>query len=156
MAAENIGILIPTKIPGYVDTADIQAALRLYHYGSYDFDPNESDPTELINPSIAYTLYDLQDQIDDILATTGLQEALFTAKGSLLTSVASNDVQELTVGATNGMVLTVNSATATGLQWAIPSVTPSSTTTLTNKTIAYGSNTLTEVASEILVLAGAL
>lgn len=156
MAAENIGILIPTKIPGYVDTADIQAALRLYHYGSYDFDPNESDPTELINPSIAYTLYDLQDQIDDILATTGLQEALFTAKGSLLTSVASNDVQELTVGATNGMVLTVNSATATGLQWAIPTVTPSSTTTLTNKTISYGNNTLTEVASEILVLAGAL
>ncbi len=156
MAAENIGILIPTKIPGYVDTADIQAALRLYHYGSYDFDPNESNPTELINPSIAYTLYDLQDQIDDILATTGLQEALFTAKGSLLTSTASNNVQELTVGATNGMVLTVNSATATGLQWAIPSVTPSSTTTLTNKTIAYGNNTLTEVASEILVLAGAL
>ena len=30
MAAESIGNLIPTKIPGYADAADIQAALRLY------------------------------------------------------------------------------------------------------------------------------
>jgi hypothetical protein len=156
MAAENIGILVPTKIPGYVDTADIQAALRLYHYGSYDFDPNETDPAELINPSIAYTITDLQDQIDDITATTGLQESLFTAKGSLLSSTGSNAVEELLVGGSNGMVLTINSATATGLQWAVPSVTPTSSTTLTNKTISYDNNTLTGVASEILALAGAL
>lgn len=156
MAAENIGILVPTKIPGYVDTADIQAALRLYHYGSYDFDPNETDPAELINPSIAYTITDLQDQIDDITATTGLQESLFTAKGSLLSSTGSNAVEELLVGASNGMVLTVNNATATGLQWATPTVTPSNSVTLSNKTINYDSNTLTGVASEILALAGAL
>lgn len=64
MAAEDIGNLVPTKIPALVDDADIQQALRLYHYGSYDFDIAETDPTHLINPSMAYTLTDIQDQID--------------------------------------------------------------------------------------------
>lgn len=64
MAAENIGHLIPTKIPALVDDADIQQALRVYHYGSYDFDTAETDPTHLVNPSIAYTINDIQNQID--------------------------------------------------------------------------------------------
>jgi hypothetical protein len=34
MAAENIGSVYPTKIPGLDDPADIQAALKLYHYGT--------------------------------------------------------------------------------------------------------------------------
>jgi len=64
MAAENIGNLIPTKIPGYADAADIQAALRLYHYGSYEFDVNQTNANNLVNPSIAYTINDLQEQVD--------------------------------------------------------------------------------------------
>jgi hypothetical protein len=63
MAVENIGALIPTKIPGYADTADIQAALRAYHYGSLTFDPTETDPEELLTPSIAKTIYDIQADI---------------------------------------------------------------------------------------------
>jgi hypothetical protein len=31
---ENGSGVYPTKIPGYEDAADIQEALRLYHYGS--------------------------------------------------------------------------------------------------------------------------
>lgn len=65
MAVENIGNLVPTKIPALVDDANIQDALRAYHYGSYDFDTAENDPAELLNPSIAYTINDLQEQIDD-------------------------------------------------------------------------------------------
>lgn len=65
MAVEDIGNLVPTKIPAYVDDADIQAALKAYHYGSYDFDTAETDPNELLNPSIAYTINDIQNQIDD-------------------------------------------------------------------------------------------
>jgi hypothetical protein len=34
---ESIGTLVPTKIPGLSDPADIQAALRLYHYGDYAY-----------------------------------------------------------------------------------------------------------------------
>jgi hypothetical protein len=68
MAVENIGSLVPTKIPALVDDANIQDALKAYHYGSYDFDTAETDPAELLNPSIAYTINDLQDQIDDQVA----------------------------------------------------------------------------------------
>ena len=63
MAVENIGSLVPTKIPALADDADIQDALRAYHYGSYDFDTAETDATELLNPSIAYTINNLQTQI---------------------------------------------------------------------------------------------
>ena len=63
MAVENIGTLVPTKIPALIDDANIQEALRAYHYGSYTFDTAENDPTELINPSIAYTINNLQSQI---------------------------------------------------------------------------------------------
>jgi hypothetical protein len=65
MAVENIGNLVPTKIPALIDDANIQDALKAYHYGSYDFDTAETDPAELLNPSIAYTINDLQNQIDD-------------------------------------------------------------------------------------------
>jgi hypothetical protein len=68
MAVENIGNLVPTKIPALIDDANIQDALKAYHYGSYDFDTAETDPEELLNPSIAYTINNLQDQIDDQVA----------------------------------------------------------------------------------------
>ena len=65
MASENIGNLYPSKIPGYEDAADIQAALRLYHYGSTTYDINNANTSALLNPSLAYTLNDLQEQIID-------------------------------------------------------------------------------------------
>ena len=66
MAVEDIGELVKTKIPGYADTADIQAALRAYHYGSLTFDPAETDPLNLLTPSIAKTIYDIQTDITDL------------------------------------------------------------------------------------------
>lgn len=53
MAAEDIGNLFNTKMPGYEDPADIQEALRLYHYGSSAYDPNNSDTAQLVANSIA-------------------------------------------------------------------------------------------------------
>lgn len=53
MAAENIGILFDTKIPGLGDPADIQQALLLYHYGSLDYNRSNADPSQLPSPSIA-------------------------------------------------------------------------------------------------------
>lgn len=60
MAEENIDNtvsgsgLFNTKIPGLSDAADIQAALRLYHYGTYEYDGSNTN-TELIpNPSVAH------------------------------------------------------------------------------------------------------
>ena len=65
MAVENIGNLVPTKIPALIDDANIQDALKAYHYGSYDFDTSETDPTQLLVPSMAHTINDLQEQITD-------------------------------------------------------------------------------------------
>lgn len=131
MAAESIGTLIPTKIPGLGDAADIQAALRLYHYGSYTFDITETDKANLVSPSIAKTLSDLQDSITGFSA---LQPSLLTAKGALISASAASTASTLAVG-TNGQVLTANSATASGLQWVTPEVTLTNTATLTNKTL---------------------
>jgi hypothetical protein len=63
MAVENIGNLVPTKIPALADDANIQDALKAYHYGSYDFDTAETNSANLLNPSIAYTINNLQSQI---------------------------------------------------------------------------------------------
>jgi hypothetical protein len=134
MATESIGALVPTAIPGYEDAADIQAALRAYHYGSYSYSPANTSPGSLINPSIAYTITDLQSQIT-ALGTGGIAPTIFTAKGGLITATAANTPVQLSVGGSNGMVLTVNSATATGLEWAVPAVTLTNSVTLTNKTL---------------------
>jgi hypothetical protein len=134
MAAESIGTLVPTKIPGLSDPADIQAALRLYHYGDYSYNTANASTASLVNPSIAYTINDLQDQIDAIDLSTALLETDFNAKGDLLSASANDTLSVLSVG-TNGQVLTANSATASGLEWSTPDVTLTNSATLTNKTL---------------------
>lgn len=71
MAAQNIdgtsqGLgVYNTKVPGYEDAADIQAALKLFLYGSSSFDPNaENARDNLPNPSIARYIKVMQDEID--------------------------------------------------------------------------------------------
>jgi len=73
MAVESIGSLIPTKIPGLSDQADIQAAFKAYHYGSYTYDTAETNPANLVNPSIAKTIYDLQQSTSGTVTLTGTQ-----------------------------------------------------------------------------------
>ena len=63
MAAEDIGSLYPTKIPGYSDAADIQAALRLYHYGDSAYDITNTDPENLEPESVAGSFKTLSDRI---------------------------------------------------------------------------------------------
>ena len=63
MAVESIGALYPTKIPGYADAADIQAALRAYHYGSYAYNTANTSPASLEAGSIAKFLYDIETDI---------------------------------------------------------------------------------------------
>ena len=66
MASESIGAIYPTKIPGYVDNADVQAAFRLYHYGSTTYDTANTNTAILETTSIAYALNNLQTQITAI------------------------------------------------------------------------------------------
>jgi hypothetical protein len=134
MAVESIGTLVPTKIPGYADAADIQAALRAYHYGSYTFDVNETNAANLINPSVAYTINNLQTQISALDLTSTIQKSYLNAKGDLISASADNTPSLLSVG-TNGQVLSANSATTSGLQWTTPDITLTNSVTLTNKTL---------------------
>ena len=95
MAVENIGNLVPTKIPALIDDANIQDALKAYHYGSYDFDTAETDTANLLNPSIAYTINNLQDQIN--------------TKAAL--EVAARDISRATTTAPTAAAFTAFSAT---------------------------------------------
>jgi hypothetical protein len=49
-----------------------------------------------------------------------IQKTVLTAKGSIIGASGASTPAELTAAATNGYVLSVNSATATGLEWAAP------------------------------------
>lgn len=65
MASENIGPIYTTQIPGYEDAADIQAALRLYHYGTTTVPATES---ELIANSTAGHIKALDTRVDFVEA----------------------------------------------------------------------------------------
>jgi hypothetical protein len=49
-----------------------------------------------------------------------IDKSILTAKGSLISASGASTPSALTVATTNGYVLSVNSATATGLEWAAP------------------------------------
>ena len=98
MAVENIGNLVPTKIPALVDDANIQDALRAYHYGSYDFDTAENNTANLLNPSIAYTINNLQTQINTKaaleVAARDISRATTTAPTSAAFTAFSNTIPD--------------------------------------------------------------
>jgi hypothetical protein len=62
MTLENVGVLSPTKIPGLADPADIQEALRVYHYGGTGYEA-ETSATALPAPSMARYLYEIGEDI---------------------------------------------------------------------------------------------
>lgn len=66
MAADDIGAIYNTKIPGLEDAADIQEALTLYHYGSLTYNTSNTDTSQLPNPSLARHISNIQGQIDTL------------------------------------------------------------------------------------------
>jgi microcystin-dependent protein len=116
-----------TKIPSITDTADIQAAFRLYHYGI------EADAES----SMVYHLRSIQDQIDAIETPTPLN--LWPAKGALVSSTAAQTLATISLSTTAGQVLTVNSSAPTGIAWQTPEVTLINSVTLSNKTLTNNS-----------------
>lgn len=136
--AESIGNLYETAIPALSDTADIQEALRIYHYGANSgsgegqYPPTNTDPTNLVIPSVAYHLYNLQQQITAF--ESGVLPSAYVQKGTLIS--ASQPGVPLAITPTqNGQVLYSNSATATGLEWKFPEITLTNAVTLSNKTL---------------------
>ncbi len=61
--AEDIGPVYTTKIPALSEAADIQAALKLYHYGTVDVPTLES---EVIPTSVAGYIKSLEDALETL------------------------------------------------------------------------------------------
>ena len=142
MAAESIGTIYSTKIPGYADNADIQAAFKLYHYGSADYNSANANTANLVNPSVAYTLNDIQSQITALDPSGGVSKSIIDAKGDLLVGSANDAIDNLTVGS-NNFILTADSSQTLGIKWAAPEITATNTITFTNKSVSLTTNTLT-------------
>jgi hypothetical protein len=152
--SENVGSLWPTKVPSLSDTADIQEALRLYHYGANSgtgvglYTLSNTDPANLVTTyGVATHLQYLKDRLDatdaDLLLT--LNQGDFTAKGQLLSASAASTLYVLDVGS-NAEVLTVDLTTSSGLKWVSPEVTAISANTFTNKTISGTDNTFSNIS----------
>lgn len=144
--SENIGSAITglvnfnvnTLIPSLSENADIQEAFRIYHYGapsgsgSGQYNPSNTNPANLKNPSIAHSFYSLQTQINNLVL--GVPASTWTAKGALVTATATSTVSTLPVGV-NGAVLTADSSQTSGLNWIVPEITLVNNATLSNKTL---------------------
>jgi hypothetical protein len=131
----SIGKLYETNIPDETDVADIQAAFRLYHYGSLAYDPGGQSPDAILPTSIAGIFKRVEQAIQEI--EPGLSIALLgDTKGSILTLKAGDDLgpAALEPGPT-GSVLTVDPNNEFGVVWQEPLITPTSNTTFQNKTL---------------------
>lgn len=91
------------------------------------------------------------DSTDDVWYPIGtgthnhseIAKTLIDAKGDLIVGTAADTVSRLAVGATNGQVLTVDSAEATGLKYATPS--SGSMTLLSTTTLSGASTTISSI-----------
>ena len=116
MASEPIGSIYPTQIPGYADNADIQAAFRLYHYGSTAYSTANTNTANLVNPSIAYTLNNLQTQITTLTSPRETAAISATAAtGTVHLNVSTASVHIYTANATANYVLNVRGNSSTTL-----------------------------------------
>ncbi|NDB60127.1 hypothetical protein EB001_17005 [bacterium] len=125
MAAEDIGGIWNVKQPGYDDTADIQAALKLFLYGSYTFDTSQSSSAQkaavLAGNGVAKHLQQLSDRVtaqetlgigSDFLTLSEIQAVSSPTDGYI--AIAS-DSSGLAVQTTYGVAIYQNDAPSQNL-----------------------------------------
>ena len=116
MASESIGSIYPTEIPGYADNADIQAAFRLYHYGSTAYNTANTNTANLESSSIAFHLNELQKNIDTLTSPRETAAISATAAtGTVHLNVSTASVHIYTANATANYVLNVRGNASTTL-----------------------------------------
>ncbi len=114
--SESIGAIYPTEIPGYADNADVQAAFRLYHYGSAAYSTANSNTANLVNPSIAYTLNNLQTQITTLTSPRETAAISATAAtGTVHLNVSTASVHIYTSNSTANYTLNIRGNASTTL-----------------------------------------
>jgi hypothetical protein len=132
--ATKIGELYTTNIPDETDVADIQAAFRLYHYGSSSYDTGSEEPDDILETSIAGIFKRLEDAIDAV--EPGLSIGfLGDVKGSILTIDGANAIPVMVTPGNSGTVLTADPSSDVGIVWRQLDVTATSETTFLNKTL---------------------
>ena len=116
MASESIGSIYPTQIPGYADNADIQAAFRLYHYGSTTYNTANTNTANLETNSIASALNSLQTQITTLVSPREKAAISATAAtGTVHLNVSTASVHIYTANSTANYVLNVRGNASTTL-----------------------------------------
>jgi hypothetical protein len=145
---ESIGKIYETAVPSLSESANIQEALRVYHYGKStgtnpDTQYNVQNETlsELPPKSIASYLNNLQIQITNV--SSAIQPEFYAKKGNIVSSDfdGSPRVLELSPNfpstiAQNGLLLTSDDSTPTGLRWQAPDITLTNIQTISNKTFS--------------------
>ena len=105
------------KMPELTDPADIQVALRNYHYGQNGALTASTNPTA----GIAFYLKEIEDDIAALVTAdaTVVSKTIVDAQGDLIVGTAADTVGRLAVGSA-GYILSTNSGTSTGLEWIAP------------------------------------
>jgi hypothetical protein len=137
---ESIGNGYRTEVPSLTETANIQEALRIYHYGapSSEYDITNTASSNFVNPSIAYYLHDLQTQVNESKAA--FDPTAYDKKGNIITGGSNGPITlELnplfpTEFSQDGQVLTSDQESNSGMRWSVPQVTLINTVSMSNKT----------------------
>lgn len=90
---------------------------------------NINDAVEALEAKVGVNSSAVTTSLDyrvTVLENAEIPDTIIDAKGDLIVGSAADTATRLAVGASNGMYLAVNSATATGLEWQTP--TPGVTT----------------------------
>jgi microcystin-dependent protein len=144
--AEPIGKIYETAVPSLSDTANIQEALRVYHYGkpsgldvNTQYNPQNETLSILPEKSIAFYLNSFQSQINAV--TLSIRPEFYAKKGNIVSADFDGArVLELSpdigVTAPNGLLLTSDDSTPTGLKWQAPDITLTNIQTIANKIFA--------------------
>jgi hypothetical protein len=107
--AQSIGEKYPTNVPDLSDNADIQTALKVYHYGQ------SSEPQDLLSNSVAGHLNFLENTKVDIVpipvisgSTNNLNQKIITGYYSVTTNSVASAGLNYPSGATAGMLSVIN------------------------------------------------
>ena len=105
------------KMPELTDPADIQVALRNYHYGQNGVLTAGTEPTA----GIAKYLYDIETAITALqgVDATVVSKTIVDAKGDLIVGSAPDTVVKLIAG-TAGYILATDINETSGLKWIAP------------------------------------